>query len=171
MPALNEEKTILNVINSIPKTIDGIDNIDILVINDGSTDQTEAEAKKGGATVLSHNENKGVGTAFQTAINYALQTKTDILVSIDADGQFDVNQIPEILTPILNNQADFCIGIRFSKGKPNNMSKIKFWGNKKVNKIMSFASNAKIHDASCGFRAYSNDALLSLNLHGSFTYT
>lgn len=171
MPALNEEKTILKVINSIPKTIDGFNIIEILVINDGSTDQTVSEAKKGGATVLSHNKNKGVGDAFQTAINYALQTKADILVSIDADGQFEVNQIPEMLFPILNNQADFCIGIRFSNGKPNNMPKIKFWGNKQVNKIVSFVSNTKIHDASCGFRAYSNDTLLSLNLHGSFTYT
>jgi glycosyltransferase involved in cell wall biosynthesis len=171
MPALNEEKTILNVINSIPKTIDGFNMVEILVINDGSTDQTVSEAKKGGATVLSHNKNKGVGEAFQTAVNYALQTKTDILVSIDADGQFDVNQIPEMVFPILKNQSDFCIGIRFSKGKPNNMPRIKFWGNKKVNQIVSFVSNTKIHDASCGFRAYSNDALLSLNLHGSFTYT
>lgn len=171
MPALNEEQTILKVINSLPKTIEGITKIEVLVVNDGSSDQTVVEAKKGGATVISHNKNKGVGNAFQTAINYALQTKTDILVSIDADGQFDVNQIPEILTPILNNEADFCIGIRFSSGKPDNMPKIKFWGNKKVNKIVSFVSNTKIHDASCGFRAYSNDTLLSLNLHGSFTYT
>jgi glycosyltransferase involved in cell wall biosynthesis len=171
MPALNEEKTILKVINSIPKTINGFNTIEILVVNDGSTDQTVAEAKKGGATVLTHNKNKGVGEAFQTAVNYALETKTNILVSIDADGQFDVNQIPEILTPIINNQADFCIGIRFSNGKPAIMPKIKFWGNKQVNKIVSFVSKTKIQDASCGFRAYSSDALLSLNLHGSFTYT
>lgn len=171
MPALNEEKTILEVINSIPNTIIGFRIIEVLVVNDGSTDKTASEAKKAGATVLSHNKNKGVGEAFQSAINYALQTKTDTLVSIDADGQFDVNQIPEILAPILNNQADFCIGIRFTNGKPNNMPKIKFWGNKKVNQIVSFVSNTKIHDASCGFRAYSNDTLLSLNLHGSFTYT
>jgi glycosyltransferase involved in cell wall biosynthesis len=171
MPALNEEKTILQVINSIPKTIIGFRIIEILVVNDGSTDQTVSEATKAGATVLSHNKNKGVGEAFQSAINYALQTRADTLVSIDADGQFDVNQIPEMLAPILNNQADFCIGIRFTNGKPNNMPKIKFWGNKKVNQIVSFVSNTKIHDASCGFRAYSNDTLLSLNLHGSFTYT
>ncbi|SDW73099.1 glycosyltransferase family 2 protein [Flavobacterium degerlachei] len=171
MPALNEEKTISQVINSIPKTIIGFRAIEILVVNDGSTDQTVSEAKKAGATVLSHNKNKGVGDAFQSAINYALQTKAEALVSIDADGQFDVNQIPEMLAPILNNQADFCIGIRFTNGKPDNMPKIKFWGNKKVNQIVSFVSNTKIHDASCGFRAYSNDTLLSLNLHGSFTYT
>lgn len=171
MPALNEEKTILKVINAIPRKIVGFDVIEILVVNDGSTDQTAIEAKKGGATVLNHNKNKGVGAAFQTAINYALQTKTDAIVSIDADGQFDVNQISQMLTPIINNEADFCIGVRFSNGKPENMPKIKFWGNKKVNQIVSFVGKTKILDASCGFRAYSNDALLSLNLHGSFTYT
>ena len=171
MPALNEEKTILKVINSLPKKIEGINTIEILVVNDGSSDQTAFEAQKGGAIVLSHNKNKGVGEAFQTAVKYSLDSKTDILVSIDADGQFDVNQIQEMIIPIINNQADFCIGIRFSDGKPNNMPKIKFWGNKQVNKIVSFVCKTKILDASCGFRAYSKDTLLSLNLHGSFTYT
>jgi len=171
MPALNEEKTIFNVINAIPKKIEGFETIEILVVNDGSDDQTVFEAQKGGAIVLSHNKNKGVGEAFQTAVKYALQTKTDILVSIDADGQFDVNQICEMATPVLTNKADFCIGIRFFDGKPKNMPKIKFWGNKQVNRIVSFVCKTKILDASCGFRAYSKDTLLSLNLHGSFTYT
>jgi glycosyltransferase involved in cell wall biosynthesis len=171
MPALNEEATIRKVILSIPKSFEGFNTTEILVINDGSTDQTIEEAKKAGATVLSHNKNKGVGEAFQTALNYALKTKADVLVSIDADGQFDVNQISELINPIIYKQADFCLGVRFTGGKPENMPKIKFWGNKQVNKIVSFVSKTKIHDASCGFRAYSKDTLLSLNLHGSFTYT
>lgn len=171
MPALNEEKTILEVINTIPKKIEGFETIEILVVNDGSVDRTVAEAQKGGAIVLSHNKNKGVGEAFQTAVKYALETNAAVLVSIDADGQFDVNQICEMVTPVLNNKADFCIGIRFFDGKPKNMPKIKFWGNKQVNRIVSFVCKTKIEDASCGFRAYSKDTLLSLNLHGSFTYT
>lgn len=171
MPALNEEKTISKVINSIPKTYEGFYHTEILVINDGSIDNTVAEALKAGATVVSHNNNKGVSEAFQTAVKYALENHADVLVSIDADGQFDVNQIPFLINPIINNQADFSLGIRFSDGKPDNMPKIKYWGNKQVNKIVSFVSKSKIHDASCGFRAYSKDTLLSLNLHGSFTYT
>lgn len=171
MPALNEEATIFKVLQSVPKSFEDFNEVELLVINDGSIDNTEIEAKKAGATVLNHNKNKGVGEAFQTALNYALKTNTDILVSIDADGQFDVNQIPEMITPILNDEADFSIGIRFQKGKPNNMPSIKFWGNKQVNRIVSFVCNTKIEDASCGFRAYSKDCLLSLNLHGSFTYT
>jgi hypothetical protein len=93
------------------------------------------------------------------------------LVSIDADGQFDVHEISTMIQPILMGYADFCIGVRFKEGKPPVMPFIKYWGNKQVNRIVSFVSNTKINDASCGFRAYSRDCLLSLNLHGSFTYT
>lgn len=172
MPAFNEEKTISNVINSLKqKDFNYFEQIEILVVNDGSTDKTVEEAKKNGATVISHIKNKGVGEAFQTAIKYAIKTNADILVSMDADGQFDVDEINLLIEPIKNEKADFCLGIRFYDGKPEKMSSIKFWGNKQVNKIVSFVSNTKIHDASCGFRAYSKDTLLSLNLDGSFTYT
>ena len=90
MPALNEAETIYNVLESIHKGFEGFNAIELLVVNDGSKDNTEEEAIKAGATVISHAYNKGVGGAFQTAINYALQTNADVLVSIDADGQFDV---------------------------------------------------------------------------------
>lgn len=171
MPALNEEATIYNVLQSIPKEILGFKDVRLLVVNDGSSDATENEAIKANATVLSHKHNKGVGSAFTTAINYALETKAEILVSIDADGQFDVNQIEAMVSSIQSNDADFCIGNRFQEKRPVNMPVIKYWGNKQVNKLVSFISKTKIQDASCGFRAYSRKSLLSLNLHGSFTYT
>ena len=171
MPALNEGETIHEVLKSVPISLDSVSQIELLVINDGSSDNTVSEATKAGATVISHNYNKGVGSAFQTALNYALEVNADILVSIDADGQFDVEQIVEIITPILNNKADFTIGNRFSSGRPNRMPKIKFWGNKRISKIVSFVSKTKIQDASCGFRAYSKECLLNLNLQGEFTYT
>jgi glycosyltransferase involved in cell wall biosynthesis len=171
MPALNEEETISKVIGSLKREYVGFQKTEILVVNDGSTDNTVQEAVRSGAIVISHNNNKGVGEAFQTAIKYAIKTHADILVSMDADGQFDVNEINLLLEPIMTEKADFCLGIRFSEGRPDKMSKIKFWGNKQVNKIVSFVSNTKIYDASCGFRAYSKDTLLSLNLDGSFTYT
>lgn len=171
MPALNEEETICNVLNSVPKSICDIEVSELLVINDGSTDNTQKEAIKAGAIVINHHCNKGVGNAFQTAVNYALKKNTDILVSIDADGQFDVNQIEELVKPIIANKADFSIGNRFDNKKPLKMPRIKFWGNKQISKIVSFISKTNIKDASCGFRAYSRDCLLSLNLQGDFTYT
>ena len=171
MPALNEEETICKVLNSVPKSICDFIVSELLVINDGSTDNTEKEAIKAGATVINHNHNKGVGNAFQTAVNYALKKNVDILVSIDADGQFDVNQIEDMAKPIITNEADFSIGNRFDSAKPLKMPKIKFWGNRQISKIVSFISKTKIKDASCGFRAYSRDCLLSLNLQGDFTYT
>jgi glycosyltransferase involved in cell wall biosynthesis len=171
MPALNEGLTIHKVIQSIPTKIEAITDIELLVINDGSADNTASEAKRAGATVITHNYNKGVGSAFHTAVDYTLKQGADLLVSIDADGQFDVQQISEMIAPILNNKADFSIGNRFSNGRPERMPKLKFWGNKRISKIVSFASRTKIQDASCGFRAYSKDCLLNLNLDGSFTYT
>ena len=171
MPALNEQETIKKVLQSIPKEIEGITNIELLVVNDGSTDQTESEALSVGATVISHPYNKGVGSAFQTAVNHALKQKVDVLASIDADGQFDVNQIKDMIRPVISGQADFAIGNRFNNKRPDRMPKVKFWGNKQVNKIVGFVSKTKIDDASCGFRAYSKECLLSLNLEGNFTYT
>jgi len=171
MPAFNEEDTIRQVLESIPKQLGGFNAIKILVVNDGSTDATAKKAILSGATVITHSQNRGVGVAFQTALNYALQEKAEILVSIDADGQFDVSQINDLIKPILNKRADFCIGNRFFDSSPDKMPMIKQWGNKQVSKIVSSISKTKIEDASCGFRAYSKDCLFSLNLQGKFTYT
>ena len=99
------------------------------------------------------------------------ENKADYLVSIDADGQFDSVQIVELLRPIINNEAEFVTGIRFTQGKPENMSLVKFYGNILVNKIISISSGNSIKDASCGFRAYSRESLLKMNLIGVFTYT
>ena len=171
MPALNEGETIHNVLKSIPTNMEGFTEVELLVINDGSLDNTKEEAIKAGATVISHSHNRGVGAAFQSTLNYALKIDADVLVSIDADGQFDVSQIATMVAPILENKADFSIGNRFWGTKPKKMSRIKFWGNKQISRIVSFVSKVEIYDASCGFRAYSRDCLLNLNLQGSFTYT
>jgi glycosyltransferase involved in cell wall biosynthesis len=171
MPALNEEAAIAGVLKSIPKKIYDFHTVDLLVVNDGSTDTTEKIAKQNGANVINHNYNKGLGRAFQTAIEYALKNRADILVSIDADGQFDSNQIINLIQPIIEQKSDFSIGNRFSNGKPDRMSRVKFWGNKRISEVVSIVSKTKIIDASCGFRAYSRECLLNLNLQGGFTYT
>lgn len=171
MPALNEQEGIADVIKELPKKIESIDEIKILVVDDGSTDDTAKIAKDSGADVVSHGVNRGVGSAFQSALQYSLENKADILVSIDADRQFSSKQISDIIQPILKNNADMVTGNRFSKGMPENMPKSKYWGNEQMSKLISLISGQKFRDVSCGFRAYSREALMRLNLFGSFTYT
>ena len=171
MPALNEQDGIARVIKDLPKEIPGIDEIRVLVVDDGSTDNTAKIAKESGADVVSHGINKGVGSAFQSALLYTLENKGDILVSIDADRQFNSRQIPEIIQPILKNKADMVTGNRFSNGMPKNMPKSKYWGNQQMSNLISSISKQKFRDVSCGFRAYSREALMRLNLFGTFTYT
>ena len=171
MPALNEEEGIGEVIKSLPKKIEGIEEIKVLVVDDGSKDDTAKIAKESGADVVSHNVNKGVGRAFQSAVTYALEKEIDILVSIDADRQFNSEQIPHIIKPILKNEADMVTGNRFGSGIPENMPKSKYWGNKQMSRLISLISGQKFRDVSCGFRAYNREALMRLNLFGSFTYT
>jgi glycosyltransferase involved in cell wall biosynthesis len=171
MPAFNEEESIQEAINAVPRKYEGIDSMEILVVDDGSTDDTAKLAKQAGATVISHESNKKLGVAFRTALEYAKENRYDILVSIDADRQFNAEQIKDIIQPILKNQADMVTGNRFTKGRPQNMPKIKYWGNKQMARLISKITGQKFTDVSCGFRAYSKEALLRFNLFGSFTYT
>jgi len=171
IPALNEEEGIGDVIEHLPKYIEGVDNIEILVVDDGSTDNTSKIAREHGAKVVSHNINKGVGQAFQSAVQHALENEADILVSIDADRQFNSKQIPDMIQPILKNKADMVTGNRFKEGVPENMPGTKYWGNKQMSGLISLISGQKFRDVSCGFRAYGREALMRLNLFGAFTYT
>lgn len=176
IPAFNEEETISHVIKKIPGKFPGIDQVNILVIDDGSTDETARIAKSLEATVVSHKNNQGVGAAFITGITKALEMGADILVNIDADGQFSPTEIPLLLNTILTQGADFVVGDRFvdengNLQKPENMSNIKFWGNKRMSQLISMLTDEQYNDVSCGFRAYSREALLQLNLSGKFTYT
>ena len=171
IPALNEEKNIARVIKQIPNSITGIDNVECLVVDDGSTDHTVEVSQQNGAYVVSHGRNQGVGMAFQSAVQYAWDNEFDILVGIDADGQFDPAEIPVIIQPLLANQADMVIGNRFTQGRPQYMPPIKYRGNKMVASLVSSISEQKFQDVSCGFRAYNREALLRLNVFEKFTYT
>ena len=172
IPAYNEEKTIAQVIREIPRNIEEINEVEVLVIDDGSTDNTVKEAKSAGAMVVSRTKNEGLGISFSTGIREALRQEADIIVNIDADNQFDSNDIPKLIKPILENRADMVTGARFKEGKiiPN-MSELKRRGNKFFVWLVNLMTGNKFTDVSCGFRAYSRNTALYLNLFGRFTYT
>jgi len=172
IPAYNEAATVGQVINSIPQQIEGIDCIDVVVINDGSEDETEKAASEAGAKVVTFTHNKGLGAAFGQGFKSALALGADIIVNIDADGQFNTDDIPKLIKPIIQGQADMVTASRFAdKNLIPDMPWIKKWGNFRVANIVNNLTGQKLHDVSCGFRAYSRDAALRATLLGGHTYT
>lgn len=171
MPALNEAENIELVLANLPLSLNGVNDIEYLVVDDGSVDNTASLALKAGVSVVSHRKNLGVGAAFQSAVQFALENGADVLVGIDADGQFDPAEIPVLIKPLLEKQADMVVGNRFTFGIPNDMSRLKYWGNLKVAQIISTITGQTFQDVSCGFRAYNRESLLRLNIFGEFTYT
>lgn len=168
MPALNEEASIAQVLRSLPSTLPGIDEIVRLVVDDGSTDRTAELARAEGAVVVSHPRNLGVGMAFRTGIAKATELGADIVVTIDSDGQFNVNDIPVLLAPILAGEADFVTASRFlDPALVPEMPAAKRWGNDVIARWLSAITKQTYRDVSCGFRAYSRNAFLRLNLLGS----
>lgn len=173
IPCFNEETTLPGVLRSIPKRIAGITKIQTLVVDDGSTDNTVRVAKKARAThIVRHSRNKGLGVAFRTGRDAALDLGADIIVTIDADGQFDGSQIPALVAPILQGKADMVTGSRFlTKKKIPNMSWLRLYGNRLFTVTVNLLSGGHYTDTQCGFRAYTREAAMRLVLHGDFTYT
>ncbi len=170
IPAFNEEKTIGKVIEEIPKKISGIKTIEIIVIDDGSTDKTAKIAKAHKAVVISHVGNRGLAKSFTDGLNLALARGADIIMNTDADFQYNQKQIPSIVKPIVEGKADIVLGSRF-KGWIEDMSTGKRWGNIFATKVVRFVSGLDISDAQSGFRAFSREAALRINISGDFTYT
>jgi len=172
IPAFNEEEKIGEVIQKIPRKIREISEIHTLVIDDGSTDNTARIADDLGAEVIKNHYNMGVGVAFSTGLQYALDNNFDLMVNIDGDAQFNPEDIPRLLGPIINDNVDFVTASRFiDKDYFPKMPLSKFWGNKLMSILISKLIGKRFYDVSCGFRAYSKKALMSLNLQGKFTYT
>lgn len=172
IPAFNEAATVGEVVRSIPRQLEGVQNVHVVVVNDGSTDATAGEAEKAGAKVVSFSHNKGLGAAFSQGIRSALALGADIIVNIDADGQFNSQDISKLIAPILDGQADMVTASRFADPKliPQ-MPWVKKWGNYRVANIVNKLAGQNLHDVSCGFRAYSRDAALRATLLGGHTYT
>ena len=170
IPAYDEENTIDKVIREIPRQIDGIDIVEVLVINDGSTDNTVTVAKDAGADhIITLKENKGLAFAFRTGLEGALKRGADIIVNTDADFQYNQQQIPDLVKPILEQKADIVLGSRFS-GHIEHMVHQKRLGNIIATRVTRMAAGYPVTDAQTGFRAFSRDAALHMNILSDYTY-
>lgn len=171
IPCYNEAETLEIALNDLPKQIEGIDEIEYLIINDGSKDNTVEVALNWGVHyVVSFTRNKGLAKGFMAGLDACLKHGADIIVNTDADNQYCGDDIEKLVRPILDGQADIVIGARpidetehFSPLK----KKLQHFGSWVVRK----ASNTDIPDAPSGFRAFSREAALHLNVVNEYTYT
>jgi glycosyltransferase involved in cell wall biosynthesis len=173
VPAFNEAEKIGEVIKSIPRKINDSGICEVMVMDDHSTDDTPKIAKEAGAEyIFRQKQNVGLGKNFKKGIEMALKLGADIIVNIDGDGQFDAKDIPDLVRPIIHNEADMVTVSRFlDPSLTENMPYIKKWGNRRFTRLINKITGQKFTDVSCGFRAYSKEAALRLNLQGKFTYT
>lgn len=171
IPCYNEEETLELAYNDLPRHIDGIDEIEYLIINDGSKDNTVQKARElGFHHVVSFKQNKGLAKGFMAGIDACLHLGADIIVNTDADNQYCGADIEKIVRPILEEKADIVIGER-----PIDNTEHFSWKKKKFQHLGSWVvrvvSGTDIPDAPSGFRAYSRDAALRLNVVNEYTYT
>lgn len=171
IPCLNEAETLEIALNDLPKRIKGIDEIEYLIINDGSTDNTVEVAKKWGVHhVVTFKKNKGLAKGFMAGLDACLRAGADIIVNTDADNQYVGLDIEKLVQPILEGRADIVIGER-PIDDTEHFSPLK----KKLQHIGSWtvrvASNSEIPDAPSGFRAYTREAAMRLNVVNQYTYT
>lgn len=171
IPCYNEAETLEEALDALPRHIEGIDKIEYLIINDGSTDNTAEVARLWGVHhVVSFRRNKGLAKAFLAGLNECLKLDADIIVNTDADNQYCADDIEKLVRPILEERADIVIGER-PIDKTNHFS----WLKKKLQKLGSWvvrkASKTDIPDAPSGFRAFSREAALKLNVINEYTYT
>ncbi len=170
IPCYNEEQTLPLVLQELPKHIDGIDEIEVQVIDDGSSDRTAEIALEAGCHVVRHTQNRGLGVAFQTAANSALERNADIMVNTDADNQYPSRYITELVQPILKGDADIVIGNRrpWAVEYFNTYKRfLQFVGNGITRQL----AGSNVPDTISGFRAYSREGLFKLNVFTSYSYT
>lgn len=170
VPCLNEEATLGDVLASIPTSIPGIEIIEILVIDDGSSDDTVQVAEQYGVIhVLRHATTMGLARSFKDGIDYALSHGADIVVSTDGDNQYPQARIPDLVAPILAGRADIVIADRQTR-QIEHFSPFKKLMQNVGSRVVSRAAGTSLPDAASGFRAYSRRALLQLNVITTFSY-
>ena len=159
IPAFNEEKNIARIITELSNISD-----EITVCNDGSTDLTSKIAEKMGAVVINHEKNLGYGGAIRSIFLKAKEIQGDVLVTFDADGQHRVEDIQQVLDPIINNNADLVIGSRCLDESEKEVPQYRKIGIKVITKITNATIKKQLTDSQSGFRAYSKEVLNNLNL-------
>ncbi|MBI5127385.1 glycosyltransferase family 2 protein [Candidatus Roizmanbacteria bacterium] len=170
IPCLNEEKTLPLVIKSIPKKIPGISKIEILIVDDGSTDNTVEIAKRLGVNhILRHLVNRGLAKSFSDGLNESLRLGADIIVNTDADNQYPQKDIPRLINPIMRGEADIVIANR-QTNKIRHFSALKKILQWVGSSTVRFLSHSNIPDAVSGFRAYSRWAAMRINVVSDFSY-
>ncbi|MCD4793731.1 MAG: glycosyltransferase family 2 protein [Bacteroidales bacterium] len=171
IPCYNEEKTLPLTYIDLPKEIEGIDEIETLIINDGSTDRTVDIAKELGINhIISFKRNKGLAKAFESGIYKCLELGADIIVNTDGDNQYYGGDIPKLVKPIVEEKADVVVGDRQTKNVKH-FSAYKKILQKVGSKVVRRLSGTKINDAVSGFRAYSRESAMKINILTEFSYT
>lgn len=170
IPCYNEEKTLLSVLEELPTQIDWVDEIETMIIDDGSSDKTiEVATKFGVDYIVKHIGNKGLGNSFKSGVHKALLEGADILVNTDWDNQYPSKFIPDLIKPILEGKADFVMWNRQTK-KISHFSFLKKFFQWLGSAMVRYLSGTNIPDSVSGFRAYSKEALLKLNVTSDFSY-
>lgn len=171
IPCYNEEATLGATLADLPRQLPGVDEIEWLIIDDGSRDQTVEVAKASGVDhIICHAKNQGLAKAFMTGLNASLAADADIIVNTDADNQYCAADIPRLIEPILSNQAEIVVGARPINKIPH-FSPIKKILQRLGSYVVRLASNTKIPDAPSGFRAFSREAAFQINVFDNYTYT
>lgn len=163
IPAFNEESTVRNVLTKIPAQLRYIDKVDIIVVDDGSTDNTFAESRQKNTKVLRHLINRGLGGVLKTILTYTRIKNYDILVTFDADGQHNSNDISALIRPIISEKSDVVIGSRWLR--KNKVPLSRYIINKFANVFTYLLYGINSSDSQSGLRAFNRKAISSINLH------
>jgi glycosyltransferase involved in cell wall biosynthesis len=170
IPCLNEEATLPLVFGTMPTSIPGVDSIEVLIINDGSTDRTVEVAKELGVRhFVHHTRNQGLAYTFRDGLMGALDLGADIIVLTDGDNQYPQERIPDLIRPILEGRADVVIADRQTQSIEHFSPLKKFW-QRSGTRFLNLVAGSDVPDATSGFRAFSKEAALKLNLVSRYSF-
>ena len=171
IPCLNESQTLPVVLSELPRSLPGVDRVEWLVVDDGSSDDTAAVARTNGADhIVRQPHNLGLARAYMAGLEASLRAGADIIVNTDADRQYAAEDIPRLIEPIQQGKADMVIGVR-PIATTRHFSPLKRWLQRLGSLATSFASGVRVEDAASGFRAISRELALRLHVYNNYTYT